>query len=125
MLIALWILAAVLTLGAVAVGTLKLARSKSALKASGMDWTDDFSAPAVKGIGVLEIVGGAGVILPLATGILPILTPIAATCLVVLWIGAAVTHVRRREPFAAAAPSLVLAVLAAITAVIGYIAVLG
>ena len=124
MLIALWILAALLTVGAVAVGTLKIARPKSALKAAGMDWTDDFSPAAIKGIGVLEIVGGAGVILPLATGILTFLTPIAASCLVVVWIGAAVTHVRRREPFAAVAPSLVLAVLAATTAVIGYVYVL-
>jgi hypothetical protein len=124
MLIAIWILAALLTLGAIAVGTLKLVRSKSALKAAGMDWTDDFSDAAVRGIGVLEIVGGAGVILPLATGILPILTPIAATGLFALWIGAAVTHVRRREPFAAVVPSLVLAVLAAITAVVGFLFVL-
>jgi hypothetical protein len=121
MLIALWIVAALLTVAAVGAGVLKVIRSKEQLKATGMDWTDDFSAPVIKGIGVLEVVGGAGVILPLASGILPILTPIAAVCLVVLWIGAAVTHARRGEPFSASAPSLVLAVLAAITATLGFL----
>ena len=41
-----------------------------------------------------------GLILPAATGILPVLTPLAATGLVVVMVLAANTHRRRREPSA-------------------------
>jgi hypothetical protein len=41
--------------------------------------------------------GAVGVVLPALTGILPWLTPIAATGLVLTMIGAALTHLRRGE----------------------------
>ncbi|WCN79082.1 DoxX family protein [Micromonospora sp. LH3U1] len=44
-----------------------------------------------------ELLGGLGLILPAATGIAPVLTPIAATCLAVVMVLAAITHIRRKE----------------------------
>jgi hypothetical protein len=46
-------------------------------------------------IGVLEILGAIGLVVPWLTGILPGLTPLAAIAVVVLMILAAVFHARR------------------------------
>jgi uncharacterized membrane protein YphA (DoxX/SURF4 family) len=62
-----------------------------------MGWVNDFSDGQVNLIGILEVLGGLGVILPALTGILPILTPIAALGLVIVQLGAAYTHFRRNE----------------------------
>lgn len=80
-----------------------------------LPWVEDFSAPALKVIGTLEVAGGLGVVLPAATEIAPILTPIAATGLAVLMLGAIITHVRRREP-AGVAITAVLFVLSVVVA---------
>jgi hypothetical protein len=63
----------------------------------------------------LEILGALGVILPWLTGIAPILTPIAATGLVVVQIGALRVHLIRneRQPLPANVLLLVLAAFAA------------
>lgn len=122
MLIALWIINGILALAFLAAGSMKLLRSKSALQSMGMAWTEDFSVPAVKLIGGAEIVGAFGLILPLLTGIAPVLTPIAATALAVLMLGAIVVHLRRKEN---PAPSLVLGILSLVSAVIGFVVVLG
>lgn len=122
MLIALWILNGLLALAYLAAGSTKLFRGTAALKGVGMLWVDDFAAPAVKLIGAAEIVGAFGLILPLLTGIAPVLTPIASVALAVLMIGAVVVHARRTESFT---PSLVLGALSIVSAVLGFLVVLG
>ena len=117
MLIVLWILLALLALFFVAAGANKLVRSRAALASSGMPWTDDFSAPVVKLIGAVEVVGGFGLVLPLLTGVASVLTPIAALGLAVVMIGAAVTHVRRKE---SAVMQIVVAVLCVVAAVLAF-----
>ncbi|WP_217185026.1 DoxX family protein [Streptomyces sp. AC495_CC817] len=121
MLIALWIVNALLALAMLGGGVMKLLTPKAALAEKGMAWTEDFSAGAIKTIAALEVVGALGLILPLLTGILPLLTPLAGTGLAVIMIGATVVHLRRREPFI---PALVLAVLAVASAVLGFVVVL-
>ena len=121
MTIALWILNGLLALAFIAAGSMKIARPKPALVASGMTWADDFADPTVKLIGAAELVGGLGLILPLLTGIAPILAPIAAAALAVVMVSAIVVHVRRKEN---ATPSIVLAVLSAASAVLGFLVVL-
>lgn len=78
MTVAQWILAVLVALAFLAAGAIKLVRSRDALIAGGMEWAADFSTPAVKLIATLEVIGAAGVILPLATGIAPVLSPLAA-----------------------------------------------
>ena len=112
--ITLWIVAGLLALAFLGAGTMKLSRSKEQLAASGMSWTEDFSAPMVKTIGSLEILGALGLVLPALTGILPTLVPVAALGLTATMIGAIVVHLRRREAFTPAAVLLVLAAFVAI-----------
>lgn len=113
---------ALLAFAFIAAGAMKALRSKEALAANGLAWTEDFQPTTVRLIGLAEVVGGVGLILPLLTGIAPILTPIAATALAVLMIGAVAVHVRRREQ---TAPSLVLGILSIASAVLGFLVVLG
>ena len=49
-------------------------------------------------IGIAELAGALGLILPALTHILPWLTPLAALCLAIVTISASVYHLRRKEP---------------------------
>jgi hypothetical protein len=69
----------------------------------------------VKLIGTAELAAALGLILPAAARVAPVLTPLAATGLVVLMVLAAITHARRREP-GGIAVNAVLLVLAAVVA---------
>ncbi len=77
-------------------GLMKLIKKKADLKDQ-MGFVEDFSQGQVKGIGLLEILGALGLILPWATGILPWLTPLAALGLGLTMVGAFLTHLRRKE----------------------------
>jgi len=93
----LWIVQAILAAMFVMSGLMKSTQPKEKL-APKLPWVEDFSAGTVRFIGVVELLGGLGLILPAATGIAPILTPIAATGLAVVMVLAAATHIRRKEP---------------------------
>jgi hypothetical protein len=43
-------------------------------------WVEDFSPGALKAIGALELLAAAGLILPAALDIAPVLVPLTATC---------------------------------------------
>jgi uncharacterized membrane protein YphA (DoxX/SURF4 family) len=62
-------------------------------------------------IGASEIAGAVGLVLPWATGVLPVLTPAAAFALVLVMALAVGFHVRVKDPLAKAAPALVFLVL--------------
>lgn len=113
--IVLWIIAGVLAAGALAGGAMKLSQPKAKLAATGWRWVEDFSSGTVKAIGVLEILAAVGLILPAALGILPILVPLAAAGLVLLMVGAIITHLRRHEA-PAIAVNVALLVLAGLVA---------
>ena len=93
--VAMWIAAAVLAVAFLAAGAMKLTQPKEKLAQSGMGWTEDFSPGAIKAIGALEVLAAIGLILPAALDIVPDLVPVAAVGLVVLMLGAIVTHLRR------------------------------
>jgi hypothetical protein len=93
----LWVLQVLLGTAFVGAGLLHAGQSRERLLER-LPWVEDFSAPTLKFIGTMEIAGGLGVVLFAATDIAPILTPIAATGLALLMLGAILTHVRRREP---------------------------
>ncbi|MEU4161767.1 DoxX family protein [Actinoplanes sp. NPDC026670] len=113
--IVLWVIAGLLAAAFLGAGGMKLSQSKEKLAASGMAWTEDFSAGAVKAIGAAELLGAIGLILPALLDIAPVLVPLAATGLALTMIGAVVVHLRRGET-QAIAPSAVLFVLSAIVA---------
>jgi uncharacterized membrane protein len=92
----LWIVQAVLAAMFALAGLMKSTQPNEKL-ATRLPWVGDFSAPTVRFIGVVELLGAIGLILPAATGIAPTL-PIAATGLAVTMALAAATHIRRKEP---------------------------
>jgi uncharacterized membrane protein YphA (DoxX/SURF4 family) len=93
---ALWIVQILLALVYLAAGIAKTTQHKDRLS-DRMAWVDDFSAGSVRGIGVLELLGAIGLVLPGLLGILPWLTPLAAAGLALVQVGAAITHIRRGE----------------------------
>ena len=111
----LWVIAIVLAVAFLAAGVMKLVQPKEKLAASGMGWTESYSAGTVKLIGALEVLAAIGLVLPAALDIVPILVPLAALGIVLVMIGAIVTHARRRET-PAIAVNVVLLLLAAVVA---------
>jgi DoxX-like family len=96
--IALWTVQGLLAFVYLTAGGLKVIRPREQLVATGrLDWMKDHSDAAVKAVGVVEILGALGVILPEATGIARVLTPIAAVGLVIVQIGAMRVHLTRNE----------------------------
>ncbi|MFG3702814.1 DoxX family protein [Micromonospora sp. NPDC047620] len=92
----LWATQALLALLFLVAGGLKVLRPPAALRGM-MPWVEDVSRPTVIGIGVVELLGAIGLIVPGATGVAPFLTPLAASGFAVLMIGATATHLRRGE----------------------------
>ncbi|HYF24522.1 MAG TPA: DoxX family protein [Baekduia sp.] len=93
-----WIAQALLAVAMLGAGAMKLTQSKEALMASGnMDWTEDFPEPQIKGIGTLEVLAAIGLIVPALLDIAPELVGVAAIGVALLMLGAAATHLRRKE----------------------------
>ncbi len=111
--IVLWIIAGLLAAAFAATGAMKLAQPKEKLASSGMAWTEDVSPGLVKLIGALEVLAAIGLILPAALDIAPVLAPFAALGLVLIMIGAIVTHAHRKETQAIGI-NVVLLLLAAV-----------
>ena len=112
--VALWVIQGLLGVAFLGAGAMKLSQPKEKL-AENMGWVEDFSQPAVRLIGAVEVLGAIGLVLPALTGILSWLTPLAALGLVLTMIGAALTHLRRKE-YGNIAVNVVLLVLAAFVA---------
>jgi len=62
-----------------------------------MGWANDFSQGAIRLIGLAEVAGALGLVVPWAVDVLPVLTPVAGYALAALMAGAVVVHARRRE----------------------------
>ena len=93
-----WIITGLLAVVYLGAGLGKLIVPKEKLAtAPGGGWLDDFSADSVKAIGVLEVLAAAGLVLPAALDIAPVLVPLAALGLVLLMVGAVITRLRRHE----------------------------
>ena len=93
--IALWVGQILLAIVFLMVGGMKTTQSKEKLDESG--FAENFSLSTVRLIGVLEVLGAIGIVLPALTGILPWLTPLAAVGFALTMIGAAITHLQRSE----------------------------
>lgn len=105
----LWILQIVLAAMFLMAGVGKSTQPKEKLAAR-LPWVEDFSPGTVRFIGVVELLAAIGLVAPAATGILPVLTPLAATGLAIVMVLAMNTHRRRREPGAIAFNAVLLVV---------------
>jgi hypothetical protein len=114
--LALWIVAGLLAVVALTGGITKTFVPKEKLAAfHGGGWTENVDAGFVKTLGVLELLAAAGLILPTALDIAPVMVPVTAVCWILLMVGAMITHGRRGE-FALVALNLVYLALAAFIA---------
>jgi uncharacterized membrane protein YphA (DoxX/SURF4 family) len=94
----LWIAAGLLAVVFVVSGSAKLFVPKDKLATVPLGgWTGDASVGFVKALGALELLAAVGLVLPAALDIAPVLVPLAAVGLVLLMVGAIITHLRRHE----------------------------
>lgn len=94
--LAYWIIAALLAVFYVYAGGKKTTQSQEQLRPM-MGWVDRVPMPLVRTIGVLEVLGAAGLILPPATSIAPGLAIAAAIGLALIQIGGIALHLSRGE----------------------------
>lgn len=94
--VVLWIAQAALAFVFLMAGGMKVMKTKAEL-AEQMGWVEEFDASRILSIGVLEVLGAIGLILPGATGIGPQLVPLAAIGLAAMMVMAAQLHLRRSE----------------------------
>lgn len=115
--VALWITAGLLAAVCLA-GSAKMFVPKEKIAALGgtaSQWALDFSPAALRAIGAVELLAAAGLILPAVLDIAPVLVPLAATGLVVLFVCALTMRLRRGET-ATITGDLIYLVLAAFVA---------
>ena len=114
----LWVLAGVLAAVFLLAGARKATQPMAKL-AEDMSFVNDASEAQVRAIGVVEILGALGLILPAATGVAVVLPPLAAAGLAITMVGAAVVHARRKE-FPNIAVNVVLGGLALLVAILRF-----
>jgi hypothetical protein len=96
--VALWFVSIAMGLAFAGAGVMKLVLSKKRL-VRGASWIEDFSSGTVRFVGLTEMMGGAAIILPAVTNIPSrLVLPAGIAGLIVVMLGAAVVHARRREP---------------------------
>ena len=110
--VTLWVIQILLALVFLVSGITKAIRPSEKLRAG----LPEFHPGVIRLVAVAEILGALGLILPGFTGIASILTPMAASGLAIIMIGAVVTHARRKEG-KSVAMNLVLLVLTVVVAV--------
>ncbi|MFE5239876.1 MULTISPECIES: DoxX family protein [unclassified Streptomyces] len=115
--VAYWIVAGLLALFYVYSGGMKAVRSQEQLRPM-MGWVDQTPMALVRVIGVLEILGALGLVLPPLTGVAVGLAVAAAVGLVLVQIGGMALHLSRGE-VRVIGLNVVLLVLAAVTAWLG------
>jgi len=94
--IALWIAQGLLAAMYLMAGVIKTFQTAKAKEQ--MTWAKERSDGFVRFVGVSEILGALGLILPLVTGILPWLTPLAAIGLIIIQLLAIFTeHLPKKE----------------------------
>ena len=102
--VAAWIVAGVLAALYLTAGTLKSTQPRERLEGP-MPWTTSLETPQIRLLGVAELLGALGLVLPKLlgvvddrAGVLGTLTGLAAAGLALIQAGAIVLHLKRREP---------------------------
>ncbi|MRN53978.1 DoxX family protein [Paenibacillus monticola] len=112
--ITLWIVQGILGVGFIFSGWMKAFQYEKAK--TSWPWVNEVSKELVFFIGIVELFGVLGIVLPQATNIAPVLTPIAAIGLVLVVLFGALFHMKRKE-YQEIGVNLVFLVLALIVAI--------
>ena len=94
--IALWIIQGLLAAFFVMPGTMKLITPDEKMRER-MKAGPEKSLLPTRILGLLEVLGAIGIIVPYWTGILPLLTPLTAVCFAIVMVGAIASHARKHE----------------------------
>ena len=94
---ALWIVQVLLAIAFGMAGGMKLITPIAELSANGMGFVNDVPELLVRFIGLSEVLGAIGLLLPAALRIAPKLTPIAASGLLIIMVLASVMHISMGE----------------------------
>lgn len=78
-------------------GFMKSFKDREYLVSIGQTGVDGLSYPLIRFIGITEILGVIGIIVPWLTKILPVLTPVTALCFAIIMVFAAPIHYKRKE----------------------------
>lgn len=95
--VVLWVLQSLLAAIFLYSGGMKSTQPAQKLVAGGQTGVEGLSQPLLRFIGISEILGAVGLILPWLTKTMPALTPIAAIGLGLIMVLAAIVHYRRNE----------------------------
>lgn len=95
--IAYWIVSGILALAYLFVGATKLVRSRAQLEAGGMQWVRGVNPAVVKLVGLIEVLGAVGLILPPLLAVAVFLAPLAAIGLVLVQAVAIGVHMQMRD----------------------------
>jgi hypothetical protein len=92
------------------------------LLATGQTGIAPFPMPVVRLTAAAELLAAVGLIIPWASGVLPVLTPLAAVGLAAVMVGAAASHLHLHEPRTAGVNMviLVMCVFVAVARFAGY-----
>lgn len=111
----LWVVTGLVAVVFLGSGVSKVVKSRQALYESGMTYVQDVHPAALKGIGLLEMAGALGLVVPPVLQRAPELVPGALVGLAVMMLVATALHIKRREHFLV---PLVLAVVTGALAVL-------
>lgn len=111
--IGLWVAQVLLALAFGMAGFMKVTAPIEQLAQSGMGFVNNYGIGTVRFIGITEVLGALGLILPAALRIKPILTPIAAVGVAIIMVLATMYHITHGE---SAMPTIILFALAVFVA---------
>jgi uncharacterized membrane protein YphA (DoxX/SURF4 family) len=112
--IALWIVQVLLAASFLASGGIKLFAYQKYKAMSEKNGSSGLSHGLVTFIGLSEVAGAVGIVLPMAVNFAPWLSPSAAAGLATVMLLAVFYHIRRQEPRAAPAMLFLLALVVAV-----------
>ena len=116
-----WILAVLLAAVYVMAGVSKIITPKDKYVAGGMGWAENVPPRQIKLLGVIELAGALGMIVPPLTGIATFLAPLAAAGLAIVQIGAVIVHYRRGETAMLGKLNVPLIIAAIVASLLGFI----
>jgi DoxX-like family len=111
--LAIWIVQGLLAVMMLGAGMFKIVTPRAKL-AEKLRWAKTWTGQNVKLLGLAEVLGAAGLVLPGLLHVVPVLTPVAGICLAILMAGAVKVHVDLQESPVPAVVPLLLAIFVAV-----------